>query len=90
LRDGCLTLADGATQDLQHLGAASRAGGDERCIWRMQLLADRLGIRHTLGREAITVIVGVPAQLDVPHGPSLPDFGGVMLELLAQRMGLLH
>jgi hypothetical protein len=55
-------------QDFQHLGGARRAGGNERRVRRVQPVpADRLGVRHSLRGEAVTVVVGVPAQFYVPH-----------------------
>jgi hypothetical protein len=41
--------------------------------------ADHLGVRRALRSQAITLAVGVPAQLHVPHEPVLPRYGVVML-----------
>src|SRR5207244_3506393 len=55
------------------LGGAGRAGRDECCVrWVQPFAANRLGVRNSPRREAITIVVGVPTQLHVPHGLTLP------------------
>jgi hypothetical protein len=82
--DRCLILAGRTPQNLQHLGGARRASGDERGIGAVQPApADHLGVRRPLRRQAITVVVGVPAQLHIPHEPILPR-GGAAMPVLAR------
>lgn len=70
--DWRVTLIRGTPKYLHHLGGSRRATGDECHVWRVQSeSADLLGIRDPLRRQAITIVVGVPTQLDVPHEPSL-------------------
>jgi len=48
--------------------------------------ADHLGVCHSLRGQAITLIVGVPAQLHIPHERVLPHRGVLMLA----RAGITH
>ncbi len=55
------------------MGCLCRSGGDERGVRRVQPVAtDRLRGGDAVGRERITVAVGVPAQLDVSHVVASP------------------
>jgi hypothetical protein len=40
--------------------------------------ADHLGVRRPLRHQAITLVVGVPTQLHIPHEPILPRCGAGM------------
>jgi len=73
--DRYLVLADRMAQDLQHLGGACRASGNERRIRRVQPVpADQLGVCHSLRCQAIPVVVSMPAQLNIPHERVLPRY----------------
>jgi len=77
-----VVLAGRAPQDFQHLSGAYRAGGHERDVRRVQPVpADHLGLCGSLRGQAITLIVGVPAQLHVPHERVLSCWEIVMLIL---------
>jgi hypothetical protein len=73
-------LAGCVPQDFQHLGGACHAGGNECGVGRVQPVpADHLGVRRALRCQEVTLIVGVPAQLHIPHEPALPCCRVVML-----------
>jgi hypothetical protein len=71
-------------QDFQLLGGAGRAGGNEHGIGRVQPVpADHLGVCHSLWCQAVTLVIGMPAQFHVPHERVLPRRGAVMLVIAA-------
>ena len=74
----------------RHLDGAGRAGGNERGAGRVQPVpADHLGVCRSLWCQAVTLVVGVPAQFHVPHERVLPRRGAVMLVIAAITPGAL-
>ena len=88
--DRGVVLARRVPQDFQHLGGAGRAGGNECGAGRAQPVpADHLGVCRSLWCQAITLVIGVPAQFHVPHERVLPRRDAVMPVIAAITPGAL-